>query len=419
MPSLKTARRIASMKNNGAKTMGQIYKEESDWLMESTWENDLQSKKCYIYDYDHDDFFVDEHGIKRSLAEGMTYEKTNKTCIDAKFIVKTYQSMDKDQVEYYIQFRPSQKLRFDENDELFYFEKIRKRYNSSFPIGGFLDIPDDKGVYHKWLICRSEQANQFPKYLVLPVNYEFMWVETNGKERIKRRMWSVLRMQSSYTIGTYTDHVFTHVDNQNKVWLPMNSISEKIGYTDDENKNMRVIVSTLLERPAVWKITKCENVQPFGIQKLTIYSDAFNEHTDYVNLETGEMYADFYTSPIDPLEPANDFMSDVAKITASTYTIKIGGSYKMLSVSSILDTNGVNIIEDFSDATFVWTCNIDGVDFTDNKEIITWLNGNTFNKRKLKFCNDRSYLQKVLNVKCTIIKNGKRIEATKSFELVV
>lgn len=197
MPSLETARRIASIKNNGAKTMGQIYKEESDWLMDLTWENDLQSKKCYIYDYDHDDFFVDEYGIKRSLAEGMTYEKTNKTRIDAKFIVKTYQSMDKDQVEYYIQFRPSQKLRFNENDELFYFEKMRKRYNSSFPIGGFLDVPDDKGVYHKWLICRSEPANQFPKYLVLPVNYEFMWVETNGKERIKRRMWSVLRIQSS------------------------------------------------------------------------------------------------------------------------------------------------------------------------------------------------------------------------------
>ena len=30
MPSLETARRIASVKNNGAKTIGQIHKEESD-----------------------------------------------------------------------------------------------------------------------------------------------------------------------------------------------------------------------------------------------------------------------------------------------------------------------------------------------------------------------------------------------------
>lgn len=37
MPCLKTARRIATVKNNGAKTIGQIHKEESDWLMEQTW----------------------------------------------------------------------------------------------------------------------------------------------------------------------------------------------------------------------------------------------------------------------------------------------------------------------------------------------------------------------------------------------
>ena len=29
MPSLQTARRVANAKNNGAKTIGQIYKEES------------------------------------------------------------------------------------------------------------------------------------------------------------------------------------------------------------------------------------------------------------------------------------------------------------------------------------------------------------------------------------------------------
>lgn len=422
MPSLETARRIAAVKNNGAKTIGQIHKENSDWIMDYTWDSDIQSKICYIYDYDHDDFFVDEFGIKRSLAENMSYENTNKTRIDAKFIVKTYQSMDKDQVEYYVQLRPSQKLRFDENDELFYFEQISRRYNSEFPVGLFLDIPDDKGVYKKWLVCRTEPANQFPKYLVLPVNYELMWIEANGNERIKRRMWSVLRMQSSYTIGVYTDHTFTHLDNQNKVWLPMNSITEKIWYTNDESQSMRVIVSTLMEHPSVWKITKCENVQPFGIQKLTIYSDAYNEHTDYVNLETGEMYANYFTSPIEPISPSENnipISSNTAKITASTSTIKIGGSYKTLSVASILDENGVDIIDRYSDATFTWYCSIDGIDFTNNKDVITWLDGSTYNRKKLKFCKDRSYLQKVLDVKCVVTKNGKNIEATMQFELIV
>ena len=197
MPSLQTARRIAHAKNNGAKTIGQIYKEQSDWAMEETWDNSITSKTCYIYDHFHDDFFTDEHGITRSLAEGMTYENTNKTKIDAKFIIKSYLSMDKDQVEYYIMFRPSQPVRFNEDDDLYYYEKIHSKYNSEFPIGLWCDIPDDRGVYHKWLICRNEPANQFPKYLVLPANYELMWVEKSGTQRIKRHMWSVLRMQSS------------------------------------------------------------------------------------------------------------------------------------------------------------------------------------------------------------------------------
>ena len=105
--------------------------------------------------------------------------------------------MDKDQVEYYLMFRPSQPVRFNEGDDLYYYEKIHSKYNSEFPIGLWCDIPDDRGVYHKWLICRNEPANQFPKYLVLPANYELMWVEKSGTQRIKRRMWSVLRMQSS------------------------------------------------------------------------------------------------------------------------------------------------------------------------------------------------------------------------------
>ena len=197
MPSLQTARRIANAKTNNAKTLGQIYKEESDFLMEETWDNSITSKTCYIYDHFHDDFFTDEHGITRSLAEGMTYENTNKTKIDAKFIIKSYQSMDKDQVEYYLMFRPSQKLSFEESDKLYYFEEIHKRYNNDFPIGMWCDIPDDRGIYHKWLICRNEPANQFPKFLVLPANYELMWIEKSGTNRIKRRMWSVLRMQSS------------------------------------------------------------------------------------------------------------------------------------------------------------------------------------------------------------------------------
>ena len=411
MPSLQTARLIANAKTNDAKTLGQIYKEESDFLMEETWDNSVTSKTCYIYDYFHDDFFTDEHGITRSLAEGMTYENTNKTKIDAKFIIKSYQSMDKDQVEYYLMFRPSQPVRFNEGDDLYYYETdFRKRYSATFPIGLWVDLPDDRGVYHKWLICRNEPANQFPKYLILPANYELMWVEKNNEKRIKRRMWCVLRQQMSYTSGVYVDRVFGHTDNQNKLILPMNSITEKFWYTDDDSKNMRVIVSALMENPTVWKITKCESASPLGLQKLTLYTNFFNEHTDYVNLETGEMYANYFDSeitPIDPSTPTTPPSSITAKISASTSTIKVGGSYKNLTVNLFNDSNE-DITTEYTDATFTWTCSVDDEDWTDK---VTWRVGTEYNQKKVKFPNDSSVIGKILSVKCKIVKDDLSIES--------
>lgn len=411
MPSLQTARRIANAKTNNAKTLGQIYKEESDFLMEETWDNSITSKTCYIYDHFHDDFFTDEHGITRSLAEGMTYENTNKTKIDAKFIIKSYQSMDKDQVEYYLMFRPSQPVRFNEGDDLYYYETdFRKRYSATFPIGLWVDLPDDRGVYHKWLICRNEPANQFPKYLILPANYELMWVEKNNEKRIKRRMWCVLRQQMSYTSGVYVDRVFGHTDNQNKLILPMNSITEKFWYTDDDSKNMRVIVSALMENPTVWKITKCESASPLGLQKLTLYTNFFNEHTDYVNLETGEMYANYFDSeitPTDPSTPTTPPSSITAKISASTSTIKVGGSYKNLTVNLFNDSNE-DITTEYTDATFTWTCSVDDEDWTDK---VTWRAGTEYNQKKVKFPSDTSVIGKILSVMCEVVKENLPIES--------
>lgn len=190
MPSLSTARRISNLKINNAKTVGEISKENSDFLMEQTFENDIQAKRCYIYDYFHDDQPEKNYHI--------THENTTKTPIDAKFIIKEYRSIDKDQVGYYLQFRPSEPLEFTDGDELYYFEKdYRNVFMTEFPISAYVDIPDDRGVYRKWMVVDKEYANQFMKYLILPCDYHLTWVETNGKKRVKRKMWTVLRNQNS------------------------------------------------------------------------------------------------------------------------------------------------------------------------------------------------------------------------------
>lgn len=407
MPSLQTARRIANAKNNGAKTIGQIYKEQSDDMMNWTWDNDIQSKICYIYDFYHDD--------QPRLAEGMTYENTTKTRIDAKFIVKSYQSMDKDQVEYYIQFKPTQKTHFSEGDELYYFETdYRKKYHNDNFIGLFIDIPNDENIYEKWMILRTEPANQFPKYLILKCNYELMWIENNGTEKIKRRMWSVLKMQSSYNSGLWTDLRFTSQENQDKVWLPLNPITEKIWYTYESSKNMRVLVSSFTDNAIAWQISKVENAQPLGVQKLTLYQDFFDQHRDYIEKdENGNiigMWASYFDSeiaPTDPDTPTTPPSSITARISASTSTIKVGGSYKNLTVNLFNDFNE-DITTEYTNATFTWTCSIDNEDWTDK---VTWRTGIAYNQKKAKFPNDTSVIGKILSVKCEIVTNNLPIES--------
>lgn len=407
MPSLQTARRVANAKNNGAKTIGQIYKEQSDWVMEQTWDNDIQSKICYIYDFYHDD--------QPRLAEGMTYENTTKTRIDAKFIVKSYQSMDKDQVDYYIQFKPTQKTHFSEGDELYYFETdYRKKYHNDNFIGLFIDIPNDENIYEKWMILRTEPANQFPKYLILKCNYELMWIENNGTEKIKRRMWSVLKMQSSYNSGLWTDLRFTSQENQDKVWLPLNPITEKIWYTNESSKNMRVLVSSFTDNAIAWQISKVENAQPLGVQKLTLYQDFFDQHRDYIEKDSDGniigMWASYFDSeivPTDPSTPTTTPSSITARISASTSTIKVGGSYKNLTVNLFNDSNE-DITTEYADATFTWACSIDNEDWTDK---VTWRVGTEYNQKKIKFSNDTSVIDKILSVKCEIVKDNLPIES--------
>lgn len=412
MPSLQTARRVANAKNNGAKTIGQIYKEQSDFLMEQTFFNDIQSKVCYIYDYAHDN--------QPELKDHMTYENTTKTRIDAKFIVSQYGSISKDQVAYHLMFKPSQPLEFNDGDELYYFEtNYRKKYDIPFPCSLYIDIPNEKGIYEKWLIINAEQGNQFIKYNILPINYLFEWVETSGQNRYKRRMWGVDRQQLNYTAGVWIDRYFNIPDNVDKAFLPLNDITENINYVDENSTNQRMIISAKTKHPLVWKLTKLENTKPLGLLQLTFSQTSFDQNNDYIEKDDDGniigMWADYYesTTPTDPDTPSPTPSTIYGKITASTSTIKVGGSYKTLTLK-LYDADDNEVTDNYSSATFDWTCYIKGNETDDLSDKVTWLNRSLFNQKKIKFPDDRSYLNQILVIKCTV----DSIVTTEEFELI-
>ena len=85
-------------------------------------------------------------------------------------------------------------------------------------------------------------------------------------------------------------------------------------------------------------------------------------------------------------------------IETSSNTIRVGGSYKSLT-AKVTDANGNDVTSDYSNATFDWTCSIDGNDYTNN---CTWRAGTEFNQKKLKMSSDESYAGKNMIVKVVI-----------------
>lgn len=177
---------------------------------------------------------------------------------------------------------------------------------------------------------------------------------------------------------------------------------------------MRMVVSAKTKHPIVWTLTKVENASPLGIQTLTFYQNYWNEHTDYIEKDSGGniigIWADYFSSeivPTDPSTPSPTLSSITAKISTSTSTIKVGGSYKSLTVNLFNDSNE-DVTTKYSDVEITWTCGIGDEDWTDK---VTWRNGTEFNQMKVKFPSDSSVLNRILSIKCVITIDDKSVES--------
>lgn len=398
MPSLRTSRQASSLMSNNAKTIGQIHKENSDFAMEYTWDNDIQSKVCYIYDYYHDD--------QPGLSKNMTYENTTKTKIDAKFIITSYGSIDKDQVAYHIMFKPSQKIEFDENDDLYYYESdYRKKFDSTFPVSMYIDIPDEKGIYVKWLIVDFEEGNQFTKYVVLPCDYKLQWIDIRNKKRVKHEMWCCTRSANSYTSGLWIDRYFSTPDDINKLLLPLNNITKSFGHIINNNENQRLILSAKTDNPLTWKVSKIENTKPIGIIKVTLKEVVFNPHTDYIEYDDSGniigMWADYYCSEFEPVESEEDIIEEKpythCVLSTTQYSLKTNGSGRTIT-STYLDKMEEDVSSEYSNRDRQYFFTIEGNDVS---EYVVYKEQSDKNKVKIKFTNT-DYIGKILNIKTLV-----------------
>lgn len=385
---------------------GQQLKAMADDVMQQTFDNDIQTRLCYIYDYFHDDQFDEGlSGYNPVLSQ-------SKIPVKLKFIIKAYKSAAKDDPEYHIMFEPDVWNSMSCKPQ--WFIDGYEKFGIRFPVGLYVDIPDDRGVYQKWLVFYDEVANQFPKFGVIKCNYLFTWIKDDGIHRYKRKMWGAERTQNSYTSGTWQGDKLNVLDEQGKFWLPWNTITSEVKH------DMRFFISMLQDEPYVYKTSKIKNTSPKGIITVTIEQDRFDKNKDFVDNDSnsptyGDMYADYYSSTVVPKEEVEQ-NSYTLSVEAKTYSVRVGGS--KVVYAKILDNNGNDVTNNYDSSQLEWSFSFKDNKFAENNlikidESYKSKEGNQY-KCKFKFNGDETYL----NERITVTVKLNNLSASADLDIV-
>ena len=209
-------------------SLGMARKNQADMLLNAKFRDDIGFREVII----------------THIPTGLNQEK-----FDARYAIKSYLNITGDEVPYFLHFRPGVRV----------------------PIGSYVDIKDDTGVYETWMIVAFDDRPQFPLYQILKCNWTLKWVH----DGILYKCLGVKRNQNSYNSGLWTDYTTTSVENQHKMWLPTTPYSQTINYGD------RVLMNDAGRAiPLAWQVSKVEDTAPIGITKLTFAQVQTDMHED-------------------------------------------------------------------------------------------------------------------------------------------
>lgn len=216
--------------------------------------------------------------------------------IEIKFLIHNLYSIASDSIDYHVQFRPG----------------------VHYPLGTYIDIPDDTGTYKRWLIVGRNDNPTFVRYNVLKCNWTFKWIY-EGKIH---SVLGCIRSRNSYNSGVWTDYYITSVENQISFWIPTDDNTNTIDY------DQRFLITQNKLHPVAWSVSKREDVIPIGITKITCKQDKYNPMEDNPDL----LIANYYSNVIAPEEIEDDSETIVENVSitykGSTPNIKCGGSKK-------------------------------------------------------------------------------------------
>ena len=148
--------------------------------------------------------------------------------------------------------------------------RIQFRKGVHFPVGTYIEIPNEEEVYEKWLLVSDVDAVQFPKNCILKCNYNLKWIYNNRLIEYP----VALRTKNSYTDGVKQAEEFNTLDNQAAFWIPFNEDTQEITY------DMRFLISNNPKHPKAFKVTKVDDVLRPGLVMVFLLQDQLQDGDD-------------------------------------------------------------------------------------------------------------------------------------------
>lgn len=315
-------------------TVGQALKSQSNMLMDETFDRDPTYRRGMIYNANLEPIEIVEFKFQKA---------------------KVY-TIDKDQVEYFVQFKTDYHPEKRKNTDW----KIYRLYDDEKErLSFYLDIQDDNGDVQKWLIVGRNYDNAFVRYNVLQCNWVFEWM-------INRQYYSclgVMRSKNNYNSGVWSDGVTQTIENQTGFLVPTNNATRTINY------DVRFMITDNPIHPKTYEISKVEDTFPLGLIKMTLVQDHYNAHTDVCGVLNEEGTPDFLNDGKTHMI-CNYLKSGLPPVVTKTDTETTLATWHLSDVGEKLYINGnAQIIyaltnNDSSDFDDAWHIELDGESYS-------------------------------------------------------
>jgi len=149
---------------------GEARRRNSQKIMDASWMRDPATKPVYI----------------KLINNGLPIIDDDDVPVYAKYNVKSYHSIQGDEVNYLLQFR---------------LEDLNER--PDIRVGAYVSIPNEKSEYEWWLIVHEDDRPQFHQFSILKCLHTYKWVTFENGHRIIHECLGCPRLQSSYNSWVY------------------------------------------------------------------------------------------------------------------------------------------------------------------------------------------------------------------------